>query len=89
MEELIKKMVQEKVWLVICAEFQGYIQKHSETLNSNELISFIRLLTANDEYTKMVLDKLWSEFSITACTNERMRELFLKEMQEFGMEIKN
>ena len=74
---------------MICAEFQGYIQKHSETLNSNELISFIRLLTANDEYTKMVLDKLWSEFSITACTNERMRELFLKEMQEFGMEIKN
>jgi hypothetical protein len=87
MEELIKKMVQEKVWLVICAEFQQYIQKHSETLNSNELISFIRLLTANDEYTKMVLDKLWSEFSATYCTDERMRELFLKEMQELGIEV--
>lgn len=87
MEELIEKMIQEKVWLVICAEFQGYIQKHSEALNSDEMISFVKLLAANDEYTKMVLDRLWSEFSITACSDERMRELFLKEMKELGLVV--
>ena len=85
----MKEIIQEKVWIVIRAEFQDYIEKHFETLNSDEQTSFVKLLAASDEYTTMVLDRLWSEFSITACSDKRMRELFLKEMQELGMEIKN
>jgi succinate dehydrogenase flavin-adding protein (antitoxin of CptAB toxin-antitoxin module) len=89
MEEILMKMIQEKVWVIIRAEFQDYIEAHFDRLSSNEQTSFAKLLVANDEYTKQILDGLWDEFSITACTDERMRELFLKEMQELGMEIKN
>jgi len=81
------KMIQEKVWVIIRAEFQDYIQAHFETLNLNEQTSFAKLLVANDEFTKQILDGLWDEFSITACSDERMTELFLKEMKELGMEV--
>jgi succinate dehydrogenase flavin-adding protein (antitoxin of CptAB toxin-antitoxin module) len=77
------------VWVIIRAEFQDYIEAHFDRLSSNEQTSFAKLLVANDEYTKQILDGLWDEFSITACSDERMRKLFLKEMQELGMEIKN
>jgi hypothetical protein len=89
MKEIVMKMIQEKVWVIIRAEFQDYIQAHFETLNLNEQTSFAKLLVANDEYTKQILDGLWDKFSVTACSDERMRKLFLKEMQELGMEIKN
>jgi hypothetical protein len=89
MEEILMKMIQEKVWVIIRAEFQDYIEAHFDRLSSNEQTSFAKLLVANDEYTKQILDGLWDEFSITACSDERMRKLFLKEMQELGMEIKN
>ena len=89
MEEIVMKMIQEKVWVIIRAEFQEYIEKHFDTLSSNEQTAFARLLVANDEFTRQILDGLWDEFSITACSDERMRELFLKEIQELGMEIKN
>jgi hypothetical protein len=87
MKEIVMKMIQEKVWVIIRAEFQDYIQAHFETLNLNEQTSFTKLLLANDEYTRMVLDRLWNEFSVTACSDERMTELFLKEMKELGMEV--
>ena len=89
MEEIVMKMIQEKVWVIIRAEFQNYIEAHFDRLSSNEQTSFAKLLVANDEYTKQILDGLWDEFSITACSDERMRKFFLKEMQELGMEIKN
>jgi len=89
MEEIVMKMIQEKVWVIIRAEFQDYIEAHFDRLSSNEQTSFAKLLVANDEYTKQILDGLWDEFSITACSDERMRKLFSKEMQELGMEIKN
>jgi|688.fasta_scaffold622971_1 hypothetical protein len=87
MKEIVMKMIQEKVWVIIRAEFQDYIQAHFETLNLNEQTSFAKLLVANDEFTKQILDGLWDEFSITACSDERMTELFLKEMKELGMEV--
>lgn len=89
MKEIVIKMIQEKVWVIIRAEFEDYIQAHFETLNSQEQKAFAGLLIANDEFTRQILDGLWDKFSVTACTDERMRELFLKEMQELGMEIKN
>ena len=89
MKEILMNMIQEKVWVIIRAEFQDYIQAHFETLNPNEQKAFAGLMMANDEFTKQILDGLWDKFSITACTDERMRELFLKEIKEFGMEIKN
>lgn len=87
MKEIVMKMIQEKVWVIIRAEFQDYIEAHFDRLSSNEQTSFAKLLVANDEYTKQILDGLWDEFSITACSDERMRKLFLKEMQELGMEV--
>ena len=80
-------MIQEKVWVIIRAEFQDYIQAHFETLNSQEQKAFADLLMANDEFTTQILEGLWDKFSVTACTNERMRELFLKEIKEFGIEV--
>ena len=87
MKEIVIKMIQEKVWVIIRAEFEDYIQAHFETLNSQEQKAFTGLLMANDEFTRQILDGLWDKFSVTACTDERMRELFLKEMKEFGIEV--
>jgi hypothetical protein len=87
MKEIFMKMIQEKVWVIIRAEFQDYIQAHFKTLNLNEQTSLTKLLLANDEYTRMVLDRLWNEFSITACSDERVTELFLKEIKELGLEV--
>lgn len=87
MKEILMNMIQEKVWVIIRAEFQDYIQAHSETLNPQEQKAFVGLMKANDEFTKQILDGLWDKFSITACTDERMRELFLKEIKEFGIEV--
>jgi hypothetical protein len=87
MKEIVMKMIQEKVWVIIRAEFQDYIQAHFKTLNLNEQTSLTKLLLANDEYTRMVLDRLWNEFSITACSDERVTELFLKEIKELGLEV--
>lgn len=87
MKEILMNMIQEKVWVIIRAEFQDYIQAHFETLNPQEQKAFVGLMMANDEFTKQILDGLWDKFSITACTDERMRELFLKEIKEFGIEV--
>ena len=87
MKEILMNMIQEKVWVIIRAEFQDYIQAHFETLNPQEQKAFAGLMMANDEFTKQILDGLWDKFSITACTDERMRELFLKEIKEFGIEV--
>ena len=87
MKEILMNMIQEKVWVIIRAEFQDYIQAHFETLNSQEQKAFASLLKENDEFTKQILDGLWDKFSITACSDERMRELFLKEIKEFGLEV--
>jgi hypothetical protein len=87
MKEILMKMIQEKVWEIIRAEFQDYIQAHFETLNSQEQKAFTGLLKGNDEFTRQILDGLWDKFSVTACSDERMRELFLKEIKEFGLEV--
>lgn len=87
MKEILIKMIQEKVWVIIRAEFEDYIQAHFETLNSQEQKAFAGLLMANDEFTRQILDGLWNKFSATACTDERINELFLKEMKEFGIEV--
>lgn len=87
MKEILMNMIQEKVWVIIRAEFQDYIQAHFETLNPQEQKAFAGLMMANDEFTKQILDGLWDKFSVTACTDERMRELFLKEIKEFGIEV--
>ena len=80
-------MIQEKVWVIIRAEFQDYIQAHFETLNSQEQKAFADLLMANDEFTTQILDGLWEKFSATACTDERMKELFSAELKEMGIDV--
>lgn len=87
MEKILMNMIQEKVWVIIRAEFQDYIQAHFETLNSQEQKAFTSLLKGNDEFTRQILDGLWDKFSVTACSDERMKELFLKEIKEFGIEV--
>lgn len=80
-------MIQEKVWVIIRAEFQDYVQAHFETLNPQEQKAFAGLLMGGDEFTTQILDGLWEKFSATACTDERMKELFSAELKEMGIDV--
>jgi hypothetical protein len=83
MNDLIKKIVQENVWKQINKDFNEFILKHFEKLPYKEKGVFCKLISAEDEYSNLVMENLWSEFSIKGCSADRMKELFVNEMKKF------
>ena len=87
MMDFLRMIVTEAVWRKVRDEFQDYVQAHFETLNPQEQKAFAGLLMGGDEFTTQILDGLWEKFSATACTDERMKELFSAELKDMGIDV--
>jgi hypothetical protein len=51
-------------------DFQNYILKHCAKLPYKEQIVFGKLIAGEDEYSNLILENLWSEFSIKIMNEE-------------------
>lgn len=90
MEDLVKHLITEAIWAKIRKEFTDYVEQHYASLSTEkEQEAFTKLLKNDDEYTYKVLDRLWSEFEIEACSEERMRQLFNEELDFFNKIMKD
>lgn len=89
MKNIIADLVRENVWTKIRLEFKDYILKHFDTLNEKEQDSFLELMKVKDSYSTKILERLWVDFEITACTEVRIQKLFAEELKKFGLELTN
>lgn len=89
MDNFIKTLITEAVWAKIRKEFTSYVEEHYASLNTEkEQEAFTKLLMNDDEYTTQVLNRLWSDFEVEACSEERIQELFDEELAFFNKIMK-
>jgi len=89
MNDFIDNILKEIVWKRINEDFQNYIQKHFEKLPHKEKRVFFKLISGGDEYSNLVLENLWNEFSIKGCSAERMQQIMKEEIQKIKSELEN
>jgi hypothetical protein len=44
-------------------------------------------MKVSDDYSKAIISRLWADFEISYCSEERMKILFVEELERYGLEL--